>query len=414
MAVRILVGIWILGMAAGASSAQSLPGNAVNVSRATGNSSAPAGVAAPDGRLHVAWLDNPGSDDVAEQFVFFARSSGAGFEAPRRISEGVDEDLRERELRLAASASGLVVAAWWASGAGEDRGMLAAYVAVSRNGGDSFSSPLETSLRFRVASAAKEGFGNTTSLSLALGPADEIYLLATVPDYKDGFNVYFARSTDGETFSNPRRLSAYEFPIPRATSNALGVLADGTVYAAWTEGLGDFFEQTRTVRFSTSTDGGRTFSPPEAVRGAQGAVAAVIADEATTLLLTQIKRTASARPAIKLNRSTDGGRAFGGRVKIGRAAGHSHLHQASIARHAETVAIAWAENSPRPTPEDGLYLVVSRDGGRSFDAPRLVASGLYAEPPSVVVDDLGRVGLFASSPVVSLADREVVFVDAGP
>ena len=414
MASRVLVGLWFLAVTAGAVHAQALPGDSVNVSRARGNSSSPTAVAAPDGRFHVAWIDNPGSDDLSQHAIYYARSDEGGFEQPRRLSAGVDEGRREREVRIAASATGLVVVAWWADGQDGDRNRRAVFVATSRDGGETFAPAATTSLEFGAASVAKEGFSNTTSLSLALGPDGEIYLLATVPDYKDGFNVYFARSTDGETFASPRRLSSYQYPIPRATSNALGVFPDGEIYATWTDAVGDFFEHVQTIYLSVSKDGGRTFSAPEPVRGAKGAVAALDVGESTTLLLTQVKRTPSSTPTIKVNLSSDRGRAFRVRKKVGRSPGHSHLHQASVVRSGGVVAVAWAENSPRPTPEDGLWVAISRDDGRTFEAPRIVARGLFAEPPAVVVDASGRVGLFASSPAVSVVDREVVFVSAEP
>lgn len=391
------------------------PDPATNVSNAIGLSSAPAAVQDASATIHVAWADNPGSDDTTVQQVYYARSfdGGTTFESPRRVSSGVDAGVRPREIRLAVSPSGAVTIAWWAVvDEGADREFLTAFVAQSTNGGAAFAPAQATSLRFRNRIVApKEGFANTTSLSLAAGSATEVFLLATVQDYFHGFNVYFARSEDGSTFAEPDLLSAYTLTIPRAAANGLGVLPSGEIVAFWSEAHGDFVDEVKMIFRCASTDGGRTFSAPQLVARAQGVVGAVFAlENGVTALLAQLQRTARAKGVLKLFRSDDAGRTFGGRAKVGSSSAYVHANRASIASNASgTVAIAWTENSSRPGPAEGLYVAVSRDGGRTFSAPALMVPGLFIDPPAVTVAPDGAVGLVYAAMAGSLVTQDVLF-----
>src|SRR5262245_25326503 len=111
LAVAVLLASALLPVAARAQTGKS----AVNVSRSTGASTSP-GCAVDDAdTVHLAWADNPDSEDTAVQFVFYARSvdGGATFEAPRRISAGVAEQARAREIRVVTGSNGVVAVAWW-------------------------------------------------------------------------------------------------------------------------------------------------------------------------------------------------------------------------------------------------------------------------------------------------------------
>jgi hypothetical protein len=84
-----------------------------------------------------------------------------------------------------------------------------------------------------------------------------------------------------------------------------------------------------------------------------------------------------------------------------------YLTQSSFAANGDTVAVAWVENSQRIGPEKGLYVVISRDRGRSFGAPVLAAAGLFPEPPTVAVAPDGSVALAYVSGEGDLSARDV-------
>lgn len=412
MTTKLLLFIALLAVAS-AAGAQT-PGAPVNVSDSAGLSSSPAAVTDATGTIHVAWTDSADAEDPSEQYVLYARSfdGGASFEPPRQVSAPAGASMRSaRQVRLVADRSGEVQLAWWDTTVdGSGRRFATAFVATSRDGGRSLGQPVQTTLRFREDVAPKEGFTNLTSLSLATGPAGQIYLLATVQDYYHGFNVYFCRSANGSTFAKPVRVSNYTGTIPRAAANALTVLPRGEIYALWTESNGDFVDEIKNNYFVSSSDGGRTFSAPLRVANARGVAGALSAEDGSVRLLTQFQNGPRADHAIRLYTSDDDGRSFPRRARIGIAASNSHLNQASIASNPNgVIAVAWVENSSRPGPSEGIYVAASTDGGRSFGSPELVAEGIFPDPPAVTVDTAGRIGVVYVSSALSAVDREVLF-----
>lgn len=392
--------------------------NATNVSQARGASTAPGCAIDANDTIHLAWADNPGTDDFSVQYVYYARSSdgGSSFEAPRRISTGVAEAARPREIRVVTSEPGVIVVAWWATIFDADRSFLTAYLTRSTDGGATFAPAVETSLRFRIVTANKEGFNNTTSLSLAFSPDGSLGMLATVPDYLHGFNLYFVRSADGTQFSEPKRVTSYSQVIPRAASSSIAYRASGDAVVVWTESRGDFTDELRDVFSSVSTDRGQTFSAPEQIGRVRGIVGALLPTDGGMALLVQSQKNELSKGITKYFRSRDGGRTYSSKVRIVKTNGYSHLHQNSVmaSSAANVVAIAWTENSPKPGTVVGIYVSVSHDGGRSFGEPELVMPGLFIDPPSVTVTSTGRVGVAFSSSAASLPDREVLFLDVGP
>jgi hypothetical protein len=390
------------------------PRAAVNVSSAAGPSTSPGAVADRAGNIHVVWTDDPGSSDASTQRVYYSRSADGGttFEAPRLLSGATDAAVRPREARVVVAPSGAVFVAWWAYVPAEGgRTFSTVFVARSVDGGASFAPAAVTSMRFdENVAAAKEGFYNATSLSLAAGPSDEIYLLATVQDYFHGFNVYFASSDDGVEFSRPKKVTNYTLTLPRATTNVLAVLPNGSLYAAWTESYGDFADEIKIILSATSTDGGRTFSAPRRVAKASGLVGGATGVGSRVYLLTQLMKTPKSRPVIQLFRSTNGGAAYGARAKIAATDTVSHLNQASVAMNdAGMVAVAWLQRSYQATGVQGVFAAVSRDGGKTFSSPVLVVEGQVADAPAVTLDAAGNVGVVFTSPAVNLIDRDVYF-----
>ncbi len=392
--------------------------NATNVSQARGASTAPGCAIDANDTIHLAWADNPGTDDFSIQYVYYARSSdeGSTFEAPRRISTGAAETARPREIRVVTFEPDVVVVAWWATIVEADRSFLTAYLARSADGGASFAPAVQTSFRFRIATANKEGFINTTSLSLAFADDGTLGMLATVPDYLHGFNLYFARSADGTQFSDPKRITSYSQVIPRAASSSIAYRSSGDIVVVWTESRGDFTDELRDVFSSVSTDRGQTFSAPEQVGRVRGIVGALLPTDEGMALLVQSQKNDRSKAITKYFRSRDGGRTYASKVRVVKTNSYSHLHQNSVMASSVVgvIAIAWTENSSKPGTVVGIYVSVSRDGGRSFGEPELVMPGLFIDPPSVTVTSTGRVGVAFSSSAASLPDREVLFLDVGP
>lgn len=407
VALTLSIGLPLSGHAQGAPPT-------VNVSSQTGASVSPSCILGADGRMHVVWIQSLEPAEPSAKAIFYASSEdfGATFDEPRQISESFSNAADLREVRIETGPDEVVAVAWWARTEQQGgRQFLSAFLALSHDNGRTFDPDLETSLRLRTDTISKEGFANTTSLSLAVSPDGTIGLLGTLPDYRTGFNVYYAQAPDGTAFQEPKKLSSYTGTIPRAAANCLGFLPNGDVFAAWTESHGDFIDEIKNIYSSVSADRGRTFSAPKQIAHVRGVVGALLPTGATTLLLTQLQTRPKAKPVIKVFVSSDDARTFPRRSKLAKPASYSHVHQHSIAVNATgAVAVAWVENSSLPGPTEGLYVATSSDGGRSFSAPMLIREGLFPEAPSVVVDESGSVGVVLTSSAVSLSDRDVLFI----
>lgn len=388
--------------------------NATNVSDSNGASTIPGAAVDASGRVHLAWADNPGGADPLQSFIYYARSTDGGvtFEAPRRLPTEADMGTDPREIRVVVAGQSTVAISWWDPVVGSDGHVsVTAFFVKSTDGGASFSPAIATPVKYRDDGAAKEGFHNSTSLTLAAGPDGEFGLLATIPDVFRGGNVYFSRSADGTAFAEPIKVSKYDLAIPRAAANGLVFLANGDVYATWSESFGDFVNEIRDVLYVTSSDGGRTFSAPTKVAHVKGVVGAALLVGGAVGLATQSQKGDHTPAHNKFFRSTNGGRDYGPRVRVARPRNYTRLNENSVAANASgVVAIAWAENSSFLPGQYGIYVAVSRDGGKHFEPPALVMEGLFLDPPAVTVGPGGEIGVAFSSGDATLADREVLFL----
>lgn len=105
-------------------------------------SDAPSLAVDPQGRLHLAYAESDG-DALGNYHVRYLRSSerARGFEAPREISAPIASGPAGAAFpSLAVGADGTVILSWelFPSGGGRPRGLG---IAVSRNGGQTFTSP---------------------------------------------------------------------------------------------------------------------------------------------------------------------------------------------------------------------------------------------------------------------------------
>lgn len=399
--------------------AGTLPPNQINLSQSKGYSATPVAKYDDAGRLHVAWADNPGSDDTSTLHVLYSHSDNDGltFAQHVQISGPVGQGVRAREIRIATSPGGIVAIAWWAVLPSTDGdGDATVFVTLSTNGGVSFAPAVETPLRFKDRIRAdREGFANTTNLSVSVNSDGRIFLLFTAQDYFHGYNVYFARSTEGLSFTEPKKISDYSQTIPRATANTLAISPSGRIYALWTESNGDFIDEIKNIYYVESTNGGSTFSAPKPVGRAAGVVAFARFDGNNVLLLTQIQKKPNGLQSIKVFSSKDGGLTYAKGVRLGKADVYTHMHQNSIGlAPGGQVAVAWTENASSPRVADGVYVALSRDGGKVFDPAKVVLDGLFFEPPSIAVSPAGKVVLVYSTGAVNLVDREIMVASIEP
>lgn len=213
------------------------------------------------GGIAVAWAD------LAAQDIFLQRFGPDGrplLERPVNVSQSGDIFSWLPRLVLAGDEGELVYVLWQeiVFSGGTHGGEI--YFARSRDGGRSFSAPLNLS---RTMAGAGKGrlnkhHWNNGSLDLAVGPGGELYAAWT--EYEGPLR--FSRSTDGgEKFSTPLHLAGGEHVLP-ARGPSLAVGDDGTIYLAWAVG-----EDSRaSIRLARSTDQGASFGARQMVAAGPG------------------------------------------------------------------------------------------------------------------------------------------------
>jgi hypothetical protein len=216
-----------------------------------------------------------------------------------------------------------------------------------------------------------------------------------------GGEIFFARSTDGgASFSTPINLSNSVAGDGKGRINRdiwhngsldLALGPDGAVYAAWTEYEGPLW-------FSRSGDGGVSFSKPGRVAGGGSAnpargPALAVADDNTVYLAWTVGENESAD--IHVARSRDGGRSFGEAVPVAVTKGYSDAPKIAVDR-AATLHVVYAESAAGPFGRYDVHYARSRDGARTFEAPRALsreapAAAQGAAFPALALDASGNV-----------------------
>lgn len=293
------------------------PGKAVNVSRTPATFSwLPRIALAPDApqRVFVLWQEIIFSGGSHGGEILLARSEdgGATFSRAVNLSNSTGGDGKGRinrdiwhngSLDIAAARAGVLYVAWT-----EYDGPL--WFSRSADNGKSFSRPLQV-----AGGNAKPARAPT----LASRGDRTVYLAWTVGE-DDSADIHLAKSTDaGATFGEPK-IVARSKGYTDAPKLAVG--PQGTLHAVYAESAGGPFDRYQ-IRYTRSTDAGRTFEPPREI----------------------------SQPAPK-------GYAAAGFPDLGIDAGGNAY-------------VIWElyQDGQRPR---GLGLAVSRDDGRNFTRPVLV------------------------------------------
>lgn len=240
--------------------------------------------------------------------IYFARSADYGntFSYPANLSRSTGGDGKGRiskdvwhngSLDLVSGRSGALYAAWT-----EYDGLL--WFARSSNGGKNFSLPQHLA-----------GGGTDRPVrapTIAVGPAKTVYLAWTTGEDRAA-DIHLMQSVDGgATFSEPRvvaRTDGYSDAPKLAVDRA------GVVHLAFAESSGGPFERYR-IRTMRSEDGGRSFAAmqdiaiPAADSGA-GFPSLALDGKGRMMIVWERYRGREQRPrGLGVTVSTDGGRSF--------------------------------------------------------------------------------------------------------
>ena len=328
------------------------------------------------GEIAVVWVEQ------SQKAVLFQRYGADGrpqLKQPLNVSRSPQTFSWLPRLALAPDAAQNVFVLWQEiifSGGSHGGDIL---FARSEDGGRSFAAPVNLS-----RSRGGDGKGRINkdiwhngSLDLVAGANGALYAAWTEYDGR----LWFCRSADGgKNFSGPVPVAggAGEHPA-RAPSLALG--PGHSVYLAWTTGDNEAAD----IQLARSNDGGQTFDAPGAVAASQSYSDApkLAVDRAGAVHLVYAESSGGPfeRYHVRYTRSTDGGRTFAAPRDISRPMPHSFVSAAfpalSVDRQGR-VYVVWELYGDARQPPRGLALSVSSDGGASFTQPVVVPGSIDA------------------------------------
>lgn len=189
--------------------------------------------------------------------------------------------------------------------------------------------------------------------------------------------------------SNVSRTPAVFSWLPRIV-----VDTEGRLFALWQEIVFSGGSHGGEIFFARSEDGGNSFTPPSnlsrSVGGdGKGRLTKEHWDNGSLDLIRGAEQALFAAwteydGALWFNRSTDGGRSFSDPLRVAGTAGQPARGPALAAR-GELVYLAWTVGEDAAAD---IRLAISRDRGRTFDAPRVVTETAgRGDAPQIAIDD---------------------------
>jgi len=209
--------------------------------------------------------------------------------------------------------------------------------------------------------------------------------------------AYFIRSKKNAAFKHPNILSSGR---DGGFTPVIDVDSKGIVYTAWASSLSG----PRKVLLVRSTDLGITLTPPVEVSNSPGEqFAQVIAISDNDAINIAWQDTGSGMSQILFSRSSDGGMTFSNPLQLSSGSVPASGPEIVVDRLGG-LSVAWIE----PQATGGSRIVISRsvDGGQTFSAPAVAASGRSA--------DISDLAIWAARNITYLAftdnDAQQVFL----
>lgn len=253
-----------------------------------------------------------------------------------------------------------------------------------------------------------------------------VYALRTGPTGARGVTL-FSKSTDGGTTWSPPQTIYDPGPAPPQWphGNLITVLPDGTLLNTFVDTNispytgNDALVQPDTELAVRSTDGGRTWSPPITIAGLSGRLPAdgsseaqridaipiptVTLDSAGTVYAAWAENPSQTTGAIKLARSTDGGRSWS-RPTAAAAYGGQAFLPALATDQTDTLGLVWYDTRHDNPSESQLttdvWFAQSHDHGRSWNEIHLAGPFATLSSPDFfgVARTIGTYVSLASTP----------------
>lgn len=328
------------------------------------------------GAAHVVWVDQRRKDVF---YQVYERGGAARRERPVNVSRTPRVFSWLPRIALSPAHAGDIYVLWQeiVFSGGSHGGDI--FFARAVDGGESFGAPMNLSRSVAGDGKARisKDFWHNGSLDLAISRNGTIYAAWT--EYEG--SLWFSRSDDrGRGFSEPLLVAPASRTAP-ARAPALAAGDGATVHLAWTVGE----DRAADIRTATSTDSGRSFSPPAIVARTDGYSDApkLAADGNGTVHLVYAESAGGpfGRHHIRHARSGDGARTFEGGRDIStplprgvRSAGFPALALGAQ----DDIYVLWELfPDPRSHPR-GLGLTYSKNGGSAFRDPIVVPGSVDA------------------------------------
>jgi hypothetical protein len=243
------------------------------------------------------------------------------------------------------------------------------FFARSGDGGKSFSEPINLSNTMAGCGKGRltEKQWDNGSLDLIRGPAGELFVAWT--EYEGPLR--FSRSTDGgRTFSAPLQVGGSTAQPARGPTLAIG--AEGPLYLAWAVGE----DPEGDIQLTVSNDRGQTFSPPEVVldtaRHSDAPKLAVDGKGGLHLVYHERSNGLVGPSHIQYARRTPDKARFEEARTISGPSSQSASFPALGLDRAGNVYVAWEHHPRAGERASGLGWAMSPDNGGTFFSPTLV------------------------------------------
>jgi hypothetical protein len=314
------------------------PAHRTIVSNTPGRSSDLVDVAQSGDRVYVVWREDAAPPAPQEIRLRVSVDGGLSFRGDRSGHVLAVVPTHHTLSRLRVVAQDEHVSVLYSIGVAPEHAEV--WLLTSMDAGDTFSSPL----------TLNGGRGGSPYPDLAIDDDGNLHLV-----FDDGGGLSYVKSSDGGiSFSAPRRIDTERAIAPQIAARGANV---GVV---WRTSIGE-------LRFARSHDEGTTFSGLETLAKSADAVSMAWNESVHVLW--------SDGPMLRHRSSSDGGMSFSPAQALAHAPDGDRVRAPRIAASGTSVRASWMTELPGERFR-GPFVRQSRDAGRTFDAARDLSAGL--------------------------------------